>query len=65
MLGKDFLSIFINDLRDTSNEDSLKIAKWQTLAYIFKDKLFQLIHSTYNGLLPKQLCTSIINKRVS
>ena len=60
-----FLSIFINDLRDTSNKDSLKIAKWQTLAYIFKDKLFKLIHSTYNGLLPKQLCTSIINKRVS
>ena len=55
----------IYDLKDTSNEDSLKIAKWQTLAYIYKDKLFKLIHNAYNDLLPKQLCTSIINKRMS
>ena len=48
----------IYDLKDTSNEDSLKIAKWKTLAYILKEKLFKLMHSAYNGLLPKQLCTS-------
>ena len=35
------------------------------MAYIFKDKLSKLMHSAYNGLLPKQLFTSIINKRVS
>ena len=55
----------IYDSKDTSNEDSLKIAKRQTLTYIFQDKLFKLMHNAYNGLLPKQLCTGIINKRVS
>ena len=56
---------FFYDLNDTSNEDSLKIAKWQTLAYIFKEKIFKFLDSAYNGLLPKQLCTSIINKGMS
>ena len=30
----------IYNLKDILNEESLKIAKWKTLAYISKDKLF-------------------------
>ena len=55
----------IYNLKDTSHEDSLKIAKWHSLAYIHKTKLFKLIHSAYNNLLPNQLCDNIIDKRKS
>ena len=36
---------------DTSYEDALKIAKWHSLAYIYKIKLFKLMHNAYNDKL--------------
>ena len=48
---------------DTSYEDALKIAKWHSLAYIYKIKLFKLMHNAYNDRLPVPLSDNIVTKR--
>ena len=45
---------------DTSYEDALKIAKWHSLAYIYKIKLFKLMHYGYNERLPIPLRNNIV-----
>lgn len=51
--------------KDTSHDDSLKKAKWHSLDYISKTKLFKVVHGAYNDLLPEQLSENIIVKRSS
>jgi len=48
---------------DTSYEDALKTAKWYSLAYIYKIKLFKLMHNAYNDRLPVSLNDNILTKR--
>ena len=46
-----------------SYEDALKVAKWHSLAYIYKIKLFKLMHNTYNDRLPVPLSDNIVTMR--
>ena len=48
---------------DTSYEDALKIAKWHSLAYIYKIKLFKMMHNAYNDRLPVPLSDNIVTIR--
>ena len=48
---------------DTSYEDALKTAKWHSLAYIYKVKLFKLMHNAYNDRLPVPLSDNIVTMR--
>ena len=48
---------------DTSYEDALKIAKWHSLDYIYKIKLFKLMHNAYNDRLPVPLSDNIVTMR--
>ena len=48
---------------DTSYEDALKLAKWHSSAYIYKIKLFKLMHNAYNDRLPVPLSDNIVTKR--
>lgn len=48
---------------DTSYEDALKIAKWHSLVYIYKIKLFKLMHNAYNDRLPVPLSDNIVTMR--
>ena len=47
---------------DTSYEDALKIAKWHSLAYIYKIKL---MHNAYNDRLPVPLSDNIVTLRTT
>ena len=40
----------------------LKIAKWHSLAYIYKIKLFKLMHNAYNDRLLVPLSDNIVTK---
>ena len=55
--------LFYNLGNDTSYEDALKIAKWHSLAYIHKIKLFKVMHNAYNDRLPVPLSDSIVAMR--
>ena len=48
---------------DTSYEDALKIAKWHSLACIYKIKLLKLIHNAYNDRLLVPLSDHIVTMR--
>ena len=49
------VKLIYNFGNDTSYEDALKIAKWHSLAYIYKIKLFKLMHNANNDRLPVPL----------
>ena len=46
-----------------SYEDALKIAKWHSSAYIYKIKLFKLMHNAHNDRLPVPLSDNIVTMR--
>lgn len=48
---------------DTSYEAALKTTKWHSLAYIYKIKLFKLMHNAYNDRLPVPLSDNIVTMR--
>ena len=48
---------------DTSYEDALKIAKWHSLAYIYKIKLFKFMHNAYNDKLTVPVSDNIVTMR--
>lgn len=48
---------------DTSYEAALKTTKWHSLAYIYKIKLFKLMHNAYNDRLPVPLRDNIVTMR--
>ena len=44
----------------TSYEAALKTTKWYSLAYIYRIKLFKLMHNAYNDRLPVPLSDNIV-----
>ena len=48
---------------DTSYEAALKTTKWHSLAYIYKIKLFKLMHNAYNDRLPVPLSDNNVTMR--